>query len=125
MEHDPILGPFALSSEIERLAPGDGASGRRAATLVKADGLRVVLVTMRRGAVLAEHTAPGPITIQALRGSFLVTVGAVERSLPAGELISVGAQVPHAVRAVEDGAFLLTIGWPHGQAGEPAAVTAP
>lgn len=44
-----LLGLFDLEHEIDRYLPTDTAAGRRADTLIKADGLRVVLVTMRSG----------------------------------------------------------------------------
>lgn len=111
-----IMRNVDLAAEIARFPPGDGASGRRAETLVGADGLRVVLVTMRAGAVLHEHTAPGPITIQAVAGRFAVAVPDGEQELVAGSLVALGAGVRHAVRALADGAFLLTIG---GSPGSP------
>jgi quercetin dioxygenase-like cupin family protein len=108
------LGHFDLTAEIERFPPGDEPSGRRAETLVKDDQLRVVLVTMRAGAELREHEAPGPITIHALRGRFAVAVGGEERELAAGSVVALAASARHAVRALDDGAFLLTIAWPAG-----------
>ncbi len=108
------LGRFDLTKEIDRFPPGDASVGRRAETLVKSARLRVVLVTMHRGAELREHTAPGPITIHALRGRFSVEVGSEAYDLPAGSLIAVVAAARHAVRALDDGAFLLTIAWPGG-----------
>lgn len=107
-----ILGEFNLEAEIDRFDPTSTGAGRRAETLIKNDRLRVVLVTMRTGAVLQDHNAPGPITIHSVRGSFTVTVGGEERRVDAGSLISIEAGVKHAVRALEDGAFLLTIGGP-------------
>ncbi|HET7035766.1 MAG TPA: cupin domain-containing protein [Thermomicrobiaceae bacterium] len=109
---ETILGRFDFDSEIERFAPGEGASGRRAETLIKTDGLRVVLVTMRAGAALHEHTAPGPITIQALRGHLTVSVEGTneEQQLQSGQLIAIAPGVRHAVRAQDAAAFLLTIG---------------
>ena len=112
-----LLGAFDLTAEIERFRPHDDASGRRAETLIKTDRLRVVLVTMRAGVSLDEHTAPGPLTIQALRGRFEVIVDASARELRDGGLIALAAGVRHAVRALDDGAFLLTIAW--SAAGEP------
>jgi quercetin dioxygenase-like cupin family protein len=106
------IGAFTLAEEIERFQPGDDRSGRRAETLIKTDRLRVVLITMRAGASLQEHTAPGPITIHALKGRFEVDGGGATADLPAGSLISFEANVRHAVHAKEDGAFLLTISWP-------------
>jgi hypothetical protein len=56
---DGLLGAFNIHAEIDRLWPGDSEAGRRAETLNKADGLRVVLVSMRAGITLHEHTALG------------------------------------------------------------------
>ena len=112
-----LLGKFRIDDEIARFPPGETHAGRRAETLIKTEGLRVVLVTMRAGAMLHDHTAPGPITIQALRGRLTVVVGEVEHALGAGDLMAVGAGARHRVQAIEDGAFLLTIAW-RGRAGE-------
>ena len=106
-----LLGMFNLDEEIKWFRPGDTEAGRRAETLIKSDGLRVVLVTMLAGIALHEHTAPGPITIHAIRGRFLVTFENEEREIGPGELVSLASGVRHAVRTIEDGAFLLTIGW--------------
>ena len=105
-----ILGEFDLAAEIDRFTPDSSGAGRRAETLIKNDRLRVVLVTMRAGAALHDHNAPGPITIHALRGVFTVTVAGEERQVEAGSLISIEAGARHAVRALEDRSFLLTIG---------------
>lgn len=110
MSEGRILGNVALGDAIGRLAP-DTPSGRRSETLLKTPTLRVVLVTMRAGTELHEHTAPGVITIQTLQGRFAVGIEEEELELAAGRLLALDADVRHAVRAVEDGAFLLTIAW--------------
>lgn len=107
---DGILSRVSLGSEIARLLP-DVPSGRRSETLLKTPTLRVVLVTMRAGTDLHEHTAPGVITMQGLQGRLAVTVEGEEQELAAGDLIALEADTRHAVRAIEDGAFLLTIAW--------------
>ena len=109
--NNALLGAFKIDDEIAKYRPGDNEAGRRAETLIKTDGLRVVLVTMRTGITLHEHTAPGPITIHAMRGRFLVTFENQERELGPGELISLASGARHAVHTIEEGAFLLTIGW--------------
>jgi quercetin dioxygenase-like cupin family protein len=106
---------FDLNAEIERFPP-DVPSGRRSETLIKTPRLRVVLITMRAGTELHEHIAPGTITVQPIRGRFIFTAGDNEREIVPDNLISVTAGVRHAVRALEDGAFLLTIGWSGGDA---------
>jgi quercetin dioxygenase-like cupin family protein len=117
MEQSNILGLFRIDDEIKSFDPSDTRSGRRAETLIKTDNLRVILVTMKAGAELAKHDAPGPITIHALSGRFTVGIeGQQDTDLDTGGLLAVHATVKHTVRAVEDGAFLLTIGWPGDQA---------
>jgi len=107
-----VYGPASLQDEIQRFQPDPAsASGRRSEILIKRDDLRVLLVTMRAGAELAEHSAPGTITIHALSGELIVEVDGEENPLPAGSLVSLASGVRHAVRARTDGAFLLTIAW--------------
>ena len=106
---------FDLNAEIERFTP-DVSSGRRSETLIKTPRLRVVLITMRAGTELHEHVAPGTITVQPIRGRFAFKVENDEREIVADTLVSVEGGVRHAVRALEDGAFLLTIGWSGGGA---------
>lgn len=113
---ESILGSFDLADEIARFPPGAHGGGRRSEILIKTAGLRVVLVTMQAGAALHEHTAPGPITIHVVRGRFAVDASGAERVVPAGSLVSIAAGARHAVRALEDGAFLLTIGGSAGPA---------
>ncbi len=111
MEPHTSLTTVHLWEEAARFPPHE-ESGRRAETLLKAPDLRVVLVTMRAGAELAEHTAPGTITVQALQGRFLFSTAEAEQDLAPGALVSVAGGVRHAVRCLEQGAFLLTLAWP-------------
>ncbi len=53
---DGFLGMFNVHEEINQYQPGDTAAGRRAETLIKTEGLRVVLVTMRAGITLHKNT---------------------------------------------------------------------
>ena len=110
MSQPDILRTVNLHNEIARYAVED-PSGRRSVILVKTPTLRVVLVTMVAGTESHEHSVEGPITLQALTGRFEVTVEGETVELPAGGLASLAGGVRHAVRAVEDGAFLLTISW--------------
>lgn len=112
MSADAVLNQCSLADEIERLTPSqDDESGRRAEILVKENDLRVTLVTMRAGIHLAEHTAPVSISIQALKGRMDVEYEGGSATLGPGDFISLRQGVKHSVRAIEDGAFLLTLGW--------------
>lgn len=107
---EQIWGEFTLVDEIERYPPDpESAARHRAEILIKTSTMRLVLVTMLSGGELHEHTAPGPITIQVLRGAVRVSVEGEPREMHAGQLISLAPGVRHAVYCIEDGAFLLTI----------------
>jgi quercetin dioxygenase-like cupin family protein len=112
MADDAILAKCVLEDEIRRLQPTDGEAGRRAEILVKEDDLRVTLVTMRAGIELDEHSVPVSISIQVLSGRFELIHDGETTTLQTGSFIALRKKVSHTVRAVEDGAFLLTMGWP-------------
>lgn len=112
MTSDAVLARNSLMDEVERLQPLNDESGRRAEILVKQDDLRVTLVTMRAGVQLDEHLVPVSLSIQVLKGTFEVSYDDQTDLLGTGEFIALKGKVPHAVRSVESGAFLLTLGWP-------------
>jgi len=84
-------------------------SGRSGVTLVKTPDLRVVLEVLERGASLAEHRAPGPITVQVLEGEIRFAAGEEIVYLRAGELVALPDTQLHSVEAVRDSSLLLTI----------------
>lgn len=83
--------------------------GRTARTLVRDGPLRVTLVALAPGGVLAEHQANGPITVHVLSGKIRFRVGEDEWMLEQGDLLSLGAAVTHAVDAEARSVFLLTV----------------
>ena len=88
---------------------GTGDQSRRAITLVKQDGLNVVLAHVHKGGELAEHSAPGAATVQVLDGHITVQVGDDTLDVPAGRLVAFDAKVRHHVAALEDSTLLLTL----------------
>jgi quercetin dioxygenase-like cupin family protein len=84
-------------------------NGRNGITLVKTRELRVVLEALRSGSELAEHRAPGPITVQVLEGALRFHTGQDTFRVRQGELLALPAGRPHAVEAVQDSVFLITI----------------
>jgi quercetin dioxygenase-like cupin family protein len=107
----PVLS-FTLETEVEQLRQqpsylnGD-PSGR---TLVKEPDLRIVLFALRAGARLREHQASGPISIQVLEGSIRLRLPAESVELTAGRLMALESGIRHDLEAIDDSAFLLTIG---------------
>jgi hemerythrin-like domain-containing protein/quercetin dioxygenase-like cupin family protein len=82
--------------------------GRTARTLRKDGELRVVLVALRAGAHLREHTAPGPLTVQSLSGHAELRAAGCSYHLAPGSLLALSSRVPHELWAAEDSALLLT-----------------
>jgi quercetin dioxygenase-like cupin family protein len=105
---------FHLPSERERIAGSERqeAHGRSGRTLVKDGPLRLNIVALGPGEVLAEHHAPGPITVQVLEGTIRFTTGGTHYDLHTGELLALGAGTPHTVTSEDGGVFLLTLALP-------------
>lgn len=105
---------FDLTSELEalRAEPSWQNGSRNSKTLVKEPLLRIVLIALRQGDRMEDHQAPGSISIQALSGQlrFLVLDQTIEIS--SGQMLVIDANVVHAVEALDESAFLLTIAWP-------------
>lgn len=87
---------------------------RNAKTFVKANDLRLVLTTLKQGAVVKEHRAPGSAVVQTLSGRIRLRLADQAVDLPAGALVVLEPNLPHDVEALEESAFAITIAWPPG-----------
>ena len=86
--------------------------GHTARTLVREADLRIVLVAMKAGARIAEHRANETAAIHTISGHVRLHLLPEEvADLPAGRLLVVERGRRHDVEAVEESAFLLTLGW--------------
>jgi quercetin dioxygenase-like cupin family protein len=87
--------------------------GHNALTLVKNPILRVVLICLQKDAKLDEHDAPGAFTLTVLEGriNFTLNLDGVTNptELTKGQLLVLQEPHRHALKALEDSAFLLTI----------------
>lgn len=116
MRYKQLLGAplidFDLDGELASIRATDSyhASNHGAVTLVKRNGIRVVLVAIRAGGHMEEHHAPSPITVQVLHGRIRFEVEGGSLELTPGRLIAVAEGIPHRVTGVDDGAFILTFG---------------
>jgi quercetin dioxygenase-like cupin family protein len=108
----PVLA-FDLAYEMAQLheqaawQQGD----RNAKTLVKEADFRVVLIVLRKGTRMEEHRAAGRISVQTVVGHVRIHAAGADVDLPVGRLVSLARDMPHAVEALEESAFLLTIAW--------------
>lgn len=82
---------------------------RRTATLLKTGKVEVVRLVMTAGKELAQHKAPGEITVHCLEGKITFTALGQTQELTAGQMLYLGSGEPHSVKCIEDASFLLTI----------------
>ena len=78
-------------------------------TVLKGEGMRLVLFSFDAGQELTEHTAAMPVLISALDGCFDITAAGRTVELRAGDVVHLRTRVPHAVLAKEAGRLLLTM----------------
>ena len=100
----------ALAEDLKR--EGEYArSGISAVTLARDEHVTLVLVALRKGALMREHRAPSAATLVLLSGRADFVAGDGARTgLEPGSLMAFSADVPHAVEAAEDTVCLLIIG---------------
>lgn len=82
---------------------------RNAITLLKAQGLRVVLVAMHASTVIPLHHAEGPISVQVLEGRLVFSADSRDVTLGKGQLLTLQPGIAHGLRAIDECAYLLTI----------------
>ena len=86
-----------------------GAGKDREVEVLFADRWRkLVLIQLRRGVLLADHSARVPITIQAVVGKGMLHVGSETHELVPGVIVPVDAHVVHNVRGDPDIAILVS-----------------
>lgn len=110
----PLHGPlqsFDLDEEVARLREEkEWREGRRnAISLRKGGGLSVVLLAMKAGDRLEEHSAPGPITLSVREGRVLFTVEGEAVEAGPETVLACDAKVRHSVEALSDAVCLLHV----------------
>ena len=116
---------FDIEAEIAALKrePSWPANGHNARTLAKYADARVVLVVLQRGARMHEAQVDQTMTLQALHGRVRVHVPgngvdvAHGIDVPRGHLLALDSCVAHDVEALEESAFLLSLGWSKARSG--------
>jgi quercetin dioxygenase-like cupin family protein len=97
-------------AEIVHLHPlGAEIDSTKTYTLFKTDMMEAIRLVLPAGRQIAEHKAPGEITVQCLEGRVKFTVGGVANEMTAGDLLYLRAAEPHALQAVDDSSVLVTI----------------
>jgi quercetin dioxygenase-like cupin family protein len=101
--------PHLKSGEQAELALGKGLPGAQTTTLLKTDAMEVIRLVLPAGKEIAEHKAPGEITVQCLEGKVLFTAHGEPRELAAGKFLYLSTAEPHALKAQENSSLLVTI----------------
>lgn len=98
---------FDIARELEQLHREAGwQSGQNAKTLVKFDGLRIVLIALKARSRIGGHHTEGQISIQTVAGNIQVRAQGQSFDLPKGGLLGLNQGLPHDVEALEESAFL-------------------
>ncbi|MBK6913049.1 MAG: cupin domain-containing protein [Ignavibacteriales bacterium] len=107
---DTLLS-FSIDTETDKLKSENAwlNGDRNAVTLQKNSNLRVVLISLRKGATLHEHKVEGPITLFVLSGKINFIVGEEKVIAESNGFIVLEKAIPHDVEALEDTTFILTI----------------
>ena len=110
----PLHGPlqsFDVEAEVARLREEkEWRQGRRnAITLRKGGGLSIVLLVMRAGDRLEEHSAPGPISLSVREGRVRFAAGDEAVEAGAETVLACDVGVRHSVEALDDAVCLLNI----------------
>jgi quercetin dioxygenase-like cupin family protein len=110
---DAPIAELDLNREVAALWPNvdETGMGHMARTLVRQPTLRVVLMVLRSGSVIREHSADGASSLQVLSGRVTLCLPNRKVDLASGQLLAMEARVPHDVEALEDSAVLLTLSW--------------
>lgn len=104
IEHDKVL---SLAGEIN-VQPGQIVSK----TLAQNNAVSITLFAFSKGEEISTHSSSGDAMVQVLEGAGRFTVGGKARFCRAGDVLIMPAAVPHAVYAVEDFKWLLTVVFP-------------
>ncbi len=84
----------------------------RSTIILRENGLRCLVLHLKAGEELREHSAPGAISVHCLRGEVRFSAGEDKLDLRAGVLITLTAGAPHAVVAQEESVLLVTMSEP-------------
>ncbi len=102
--------PHANPGDVIDVRPlGPALATAQTTTLLKTGRIEVVRLVMAAGKEIAEHKAPGEITVHCLEGRIAFTALGKTQELTAGQMLYLAAGAPHSVKCLEDASFLLTI----------------
>ena len=81
-------------------------------TLAQNEAVSITLFAFSKGEEISTHESAGDAMVHVLEGIGKFTVGGKEHICKAGEALIMPAQIPHAVYAMEDFKWILTVVFP-------------
>jgi len=84
-------------------------SDRNSITVFKSNTSTMVMIGLHKNAELKEHTAIGNISVQVLEGEINFVAEQQTLSMVKGQMITLAANIPHSVIALQESFFLLTL----------------
>jgi quercetin dioxygenase-like cupin family protein len=111
--HSPVPGitfdiaPIATEMRGET---GYERGGHTARPLVREADLRVMLLVMKAGSVIEEHSAKETASVYTVSGHLRVRLPTGVVEVPSGRLLVLERGLLHSVEAVEESSFLLSRG---------------
>lgn len=98
-----------LQSEADRLLGELPGHHRRTNTLVREAGVSIVMMALESGDTLQEHSAPGVVIVQALRGRVTLTADGQPIELTPGHIAVFQPGVRHDLKAQVESVVLVTV----------------
>jgi quercetin dioxygenase-like cupin family protein len=92
-----------------RAETGATANGHRQITLMHQGPVRLVLFAFEAGGRMPQHSAPGWVTIQVLRGALRVRTPEQQHELAEGQILALAPGVPHDLEAGAEADMLLGV----------------
>lgn len=80
---------------------------RNAITVLKTDGLRIVLIALHKNAEMVKHKAEGMISIQVLKGKLQFNTDQQSVNLGKGQMLALHEGILHSLLAKKKTIFLL------------------
>jgi quercetin dioxygenase-like cupin family protein len=109
-EQSPLT--FDLTTKMHEAASLPLSGGRATHAIVSFPNLKLFVIYMPSGSTWAEHSTPGRIAVQVLKGRIMLSVGGDQYDLHASNGVSLDSNVKHDVHATEESWFLLTVARP-------------
>jgi quercetin dioxygenase-like cupin family protein len=78
-------------------------------TFAQTGSMSLTLFAFEKGEGLSTHTAAGDAFVHVLDGEASITIGETELVVKAGEVVTMPANVPHALHAVQRFKMLLVV----------------